>query len=64
MSARIAVFAETTTGSKYQWGAQLNSESGGDRDNPWNVYFDPLKPGRFYESKKRIEDEYVKLKCL
>lgn len=31
-------------------------------DGIWNVYFGPLKIGRFHERKMRIEDEYGKLK--
>jgi len=31
-------------------------------DGLWNVYFGPMKLGRFHERKMRIEDEYGKLK--
>ena len=30
----------------------------------WNVYFGPLKLGRFYEEYMRIEDQYGRLKRL
>ena len=30
----------------------------------WNVYFGPLKLGRFHERLMRIEDEYGRLKSL